>query len=995
MQPVHEFSFGPFRVDPANARLLRGTQPIPLQPKAFDVLAFLLANAGRLVTQEELTDAIWPDTIVGDSSLKSCIRQIRQALGEEARQPTYIETVHRRGYRFIGELASVNDLSPTIARVVKPSDMPEPGSLLVGREAELGQLDGWLAQALGGQRQLVFVTGGPGSGKTALVESFERRTAADPHVWIASGQCFEQFGSGEAYLPVLEAVSQLARKAGSQRLLHLLAAHAPTWLEQLPALRQKLGSAVTVKDASDATPERMLREMAEALEALTAHTPLILVIEDLHWSDYSTLDLITALARRRQRARLLVLATYRPVEVILSGHPLRAVKQDLQARGLCHELPVGLLAQPAVAEYLAARFPDAELPGDLVRLLHERTEGNPLFLVNLVDYWLTQGALASQRGELQADLPALDRGVPVSIRALIEKQLERLSPAELLILEGASIAGVEFAAAAAAAVAEGKLFDTEECCERLVRQHHFLLPKGVSEWPDGTVSARYCFGHELYHRVVYERVSVAQRRRLHERLGERLEAAYAGRLDEVTAELALHFEQARDHRRAAQYLGQAADRAARHFAHREAIAYLRRALAAVENLDPSERVPHELRLQVGLGLQLQVTMGFAAPLARDAYARARELCRQVGETPLVFPVLWGLWLFHKVRSELPRAREMAEELSTLARQCGDSALELQSHQAFAVTTLCLGEPAATVRHMELGTSLYDPAQHQGQTCLVGQDPGVACMAFGAVALWLLGFPQQAVDKCREATRLSHQLSQPSTQALALHFAAMVHQCCRDSRSALVCAELTLAIAADQGFSFWHAGGTVMRGWALAAGGSNSDGVNLLKQGIDAWSATGSVTYQTYFLALLAELLEKEGRIEEGLEAIETALSLAGTTCEGLFAAELHRLRGNLLLRRSGRSKGVLPLAEAEIRAALDIAHGQQARSLELRAAISLCRLYEQQGSLAKVLPLLAQTYGCFTEGFDSPDLEEAASILKESSKSLPEPKRKKSSGGRT
>jgi predicted ATPase/DNA-binding winged helix-turn-helix (wHTH) protein len=1002
--------FGPFQLDPPNARLMCGSRAVALQPKAFDVLAYLAEHAGRLVSQEELIDAIWPDTIVGDSSLKTCVRQIRQALGDPARQPQFIETVHRRGYRFIAAIAKADELHVVPAEdVPHPAEPSQPSALFVGRTRELLQLHAWLAQALCGERQIVFVTGGPGSGKTALVEAFEQHAAADGRVWIAGGQCFEQYGSGEAYLPVLEAVGRLARGTGREQLLRLLAAHAPTWLAQLPGLSARLAGDGNGADSPGASPERMLREMAEALEALTAETPLVLVIEDLHWGDYSTLDLVSALARRRQRARLLVLATYRPVEAVLSGHPLRAVKQDLQARRLCHEIPLGLLDERAVADYLDARFPGGGLPSGLARLLHQRTEGNPLFLVTLVDYWLAQGALSARGGsdgqadarwELRTNLEALDVGVPASIRSLIEKQLERLSPDELRILEGASVAGVEFTSAAAAAAAEQDVPAVEEHCDRLVRQHHFLLPKGVGQWPDRTVLARYRFGHELYHRVVYERVPAARRRRLHERLGQRLETAYGTKGDEIAAELALHFEQAHDHARAAAYLGQAADRAARHFAHREAADYLRRALAAVERLPESERADHELRLQVRLGLQLQVTKGFAAPEAQQAYLRARELLRHAPQSSLVFPVLWGLWLFHKVRSELPKAREMAEELHSRAAELGEPALILQSQQAYAVTTLCLGQPSLTRQHMQRATELYDPKRHHGQTFLFGQDPGVACLAFGAVALWLLGYPEQAVATSSEATRLSHELSQPSSQALALHFAAMLHQCRGDSRSALASAELALAIAADQGFSFWHAGGTVFRGWALShamvqgskfnvqgsatlnleQGTSNAEreageGIRLIQEGIQAWADTGSVTYRTYFLALLAEALEKMGRVGDALEALEEAIALAERTSEGLFEAELHRLRGQML-SRLGQAREARKRAREEFDAALQIARRQEARSLELRAAMSLCRCHEEQGKLAAVRPLLQETYDWFTEGFETPDLQAAKKLLK-------------------
>lgn len=994
-----EYCFGRFRLDPPNARLMNGRQVIALKPKAFDVLAHLVRNAGRLLTQEELLRAIWPDTIVGDSSLKSCIRQIRSALGDRVRKPLFIETVHRRGYRFIAPVTTGQ--APAQAPNDKGIPDSRPARILVGREAEFRQWDGWLAQARQGLRQIVFVIGGPGSGKSALVEAFLRRAAADPRLCVAAGQCFEHHGRSEAYLPLLEAIGRLSRDQRYEPQVRVLASRAPTWVAQLPGLRIPPGSDSPAPPAAAAPPERMLREMAEALEEMSAQTPLVLLLEDLHWADYSTLDLVSALARRRQPARLLLLATYRPVDAVLSAHPLRTVKQDLQASGLCQEVSLGLLTEAAVAEYLAARFPGGGMSHELARLLHQRTEGHPLFLVDLIDDWLAQKVLVPQTvegqpsngaaWELKADLKALSLGVPASIRALIEKQLERLSPDEARVLEGASVAGVEFAAAAAAAAVQGELVHVEECCESLARRHHFLQPKGSADWPDGTISAHYRFGHELYHRVVSERVAGARRRLLHQRLAERLEAAHPSAA-EPAAELALHFEQGRDPVKAVHYLELAANRAGRNYAHREAIDYLRRALSAVERSPVPKRRADELRLQLTLGLQLQITQGFGARDAKRAYARARELCREVGETPLLFPVLWGLWLTHKVRSELPTARAMAQELFALAEKIQDPALVLQAHQALAVTTLCLGEPAATCENMRRGTALYDPKRHHGHTFMFGQDPGVACLAFGALAQWLLGYPDQALRTSREACRLSHELSQPSSQSLALHFAAMVHQCRRESRAALANAELTRSIAADQGFKFWHAGGTVMRGWALAESGELADGIAAMRQGLDSWQATGSVTYRTYFLALLAEMLGRNGCADEGLLVLDDALALVQRTSERLYEAELHRLRGELLLlpsaaksdaskadkptaRRKAPKSSVQTEAEGCFQKAMVVARRQQAKSLELRAVMSLTRLRRQQGRQAQVTPWLAEILGWFTEGFETLDLQEATTLF--------------------
>lgn len=920
-----DFGFGPFRLDVANARLLCDGRPIAIKPKVFDVLAHLVRNAGRLVSQEELLESVWPETIVGDSSLKSCIRQIRQVLGDDARRPRFIETLHRRGYTFIAPVAA-GPSSPAAFQI-------ESSKLLVGRDRELAQLHELLEEARDGQRRLVFITGGPGSGKTAVSEIFLRRASSIANVIIASGQCFEQFGSGEPYLPMLDALGRLGRGSEGDRLKQALTSHASTWLAYLPALRADgpgVASATRV-----APPERMLREMAEALERFTTQTTLILFLEDLHWADHSTLDLLSALARRREPARLMILATYRPVEAVLTGHPLRAVKQDLQARGLCRELALGLLNEDAVTQFLAARFPDGQLPGELAQFLHEHTEGLPLFLVNLIDDWLTQGILKKSDAvwRLEADLETLAINVPASIRALIEKQLERLTPDELQALEAASVAGVEFSAAAATAALGGELLQVEESCESLTRRHHFLVRRGVFRWPDGTESSSYRFSHELVHRVVSEAIPGARRRRLHQQLAVRVEAAYGARSGDIAPELALHFDSGMDPAKAVYYLQVAADRAARQFAHREAIDYLRRGLAAIERLSPSERIEPESRLQLSLGVQLQVTGGFADTQARRAFARGRELADQSSASPQMFSALWGLWLYHKARSELATANSMAQELLVLAEELRNSSLVLQAHQALAVTALCLGEPAETRRHMELANELYDRARHHVHTFSFGQDPGVACRAFGGLALWLLGEPDRALETCRDALRLSHELVQPSSQALALHFTAMVHQCRREGEAALACADLALTIAAEEGHSFWKAGATVMRGWALAECRQRSEGIELMRQGIESCEASGNVTYCTYYLALLAEALGNDGQVEEGLAQLDRAEELVQRSGERLFESEVLRLRGELILRQSAKSSR--KDAERQFRKALAIAKKQRARSLELRARESL------------------------------------------------------------
>src|SRR5215831_14834 len=484
----------PVRLDLHNAWVWQGAQRLTLTPKAFAVLRYLMEHAGRVVTKEELLQAVWAGTVVSDAALTTCMWEIRRGLGEAAQDPQYIETVHRRGYRWIAPL-------PTTAQPIQQATLRgqrrHAALPVVGREAEFEHLHYWLEQARGGVRQIVFVAGEAGIGKTTLVDAWLERVGTE-EIWSARGQCIEHYGSGEAYLPVLEALGRLCRQPGPARLIGLLRQYAPTWLVQLPWLLSPAERDAVQREVQGTTRERMLREMAEALEVLTVETPLVLILEDLHWSDTATLDLLAVLARRREAARLLLIGTYRPVDVIVREHPLRGLTQELQLHGHCTELLLEGLTEAEIAAYLAARFPGSGLPPELAWVLLQRTEGNPLFLVNVVEYLMAQRVLVQGTGgwELHGGVEAVERGVPESLRQMIERHSARLSPEDQRVLEVASVVGVEFAAAAVAA-ALGAEEQVEERCTALARRQHFLSSRGRSEWPDGTVTAHYRFRHAL------------------------------------------------------------------------------------------------------------------------------------------------------------------------------------------------------------------------------------------------------------------------------------------------------------------------------------------------------------------------------------------------------------------------------------------------------------------------------------------------------------------
>jgi predicted ATPase/DNA-binding winged helix-turn-helix (wHTH) protein len=993
--------FDPFCLDTANQCLWRGAQAINLRPKAFAVLDYLLRRPGQLVTKEELLDALWPETFVGDAVLKNAIRQIRETLDDDPKSPRFIETAHRRGYRFIGriteggqspaagqEVRSLNTVTGSLRRATGPLHG------FVGRDEALSRMRGWLEKMLSGKRQVIFITGEAGIGKTALVDTFARGVAADRSIRVSRGQCLEQYGTGEAYLPVLEAIGRLCRE--HEPVIDVLRAHAPMWLLQMPSLVSASDRQLLNREMFGATRERMLREMGEALEALTADLPLVLILEDLHWSDYSTLDLISYLARQRQAAQLMLIGTYRTAELIVSGHPLKAVKRELLAKQQCEELPLEYLSEEAIAKYLSVRFPANRFPAALAGLIHERTEGNPLFMVNAVDYLVAERLIGEREAnwELVVEIGRVEVRVPDSIKQMIEKQLDHLDANEQRTLEAASVAGAEFSTLAVAAGLAEDRAPVEARCDELARQGQFIQDCGVQVLPNGEAVSHYSFIHALYRNVLYERASASRRVQLHRRIGEQGEALYGERAREIAPELAMHFERGSSYKQAIKYLQQAADNALRRFAYREAVGLARRALELLWKLpDTTERAEQELCLQLTIGVPLIATEGYAAPEVGSVYLRARELCQQLGETPDVSEVLWGLWTFYILRAEFGTAREIAEEFLRLAERLPYPSLAVRGHWATEITFAHLGEFALALEHYEKALLLYDPKKHLDDGVLYALNPGVAMPCFAAWALWFLGQPDQALARIQEALALARELSEPLSLAHALLFAAILYQLRRDVPMAQEHADAALAISNEHGLAMYQAMATVMQGWVMIEAGQQEAAIEQMRQGLAALQAMDTELVRPHFLALLADALDKTRQVEEGLRVLEEALALVHRNGEGYYEAELHRLKGELLLVQSaGRdlSRAAtggqavveverLALANAEgcLNQSIKVAQRQKAKSWELRAVMSLARLYQSQGKHEQAPALLTEIYDKFTEGFDTPDLREAKALLDE------------------
>ena len=469
------------------------------------------------------------------------------------------------------------------------------------------------------------------------------------------------------------------------------------------------------RSGQGATRERMLRELPEALEALTTEALLVLVLEDLHWRDQATIDLLSMIARRREPARLLVRGTYRPADVALSDHALKAVKEELRVRGACTEVPLEFLAESAVGEYLTRRFTRHRLPAPFQRLLHQATDGNPFFVVTMVDYLIAQGVLVEDQGgwTLRTSAEEALRGTPESLRHLIEQQVARLSEKQQRLLESTSVVGVEFSAALGAAGLDESVEQVEAECETLVRRGQFVRALRAATFPEGTITGRYGFVHALCQSVLYARVWEVQRMRGHRRIGEQEERLWGAHARERAAELAMHFERGQDFQRAIPYLHQAAKNALRRYAYQDAIALATRALEVLRAVpDSPARSQRELALHMLLGTVLLVIKGPAAPEVGVLYSRARELCQQLEDTASLLPTLVGLYTFHAFAGELRRTLEIAEELLRRAQDTQERDFLVEAYAYQGNIHYHLGEYVAAAQHCESALALYDEQRHR-------------------------------------------------------------------------------------------------------------------------------------------------------------------------------------------------------------------------------------------------------------------------------------------
>jgi DNA-binding winged helix-turn-helix (wHTH) protein/predicted ATPase len=960
------FSLGPHRLNVETGELLHAGRTVKVTLKSMHVLLALAQRAGEVVTKDDLFRTVWKDRVVSDAALTSCIQELRDALQDEARRPRYIETLHRRGYRLLVPLVPSLETAP-----------PPSPSTLVGRVAELAALEGRWARALSGRCQIVFVLGEPGIGKTALLDAFSAQHAHSGELAYTTGRCAEHYGQSEAYLPLLDAITQLCRGPHAERLLQILRRHAPGWLAQLPSLLDDSELEMLQRRAVGATRERMLRELADALVAMCADIPSILRLEDLHWSDASTLDWLGFIARRAEAARLLILISARPTESLPREHPLAALFAELALAPHCGVLRLAQLTPADVGEYLASRFGADPAGGAqsaaLTHAIYARTEGNPLFVVNVANDLVARGVLVERDGRwtLADRVEEIARMIPDDLRRLIELQLDRLSAQERATLEAASAAGEEFSAAMVAAALQEHTEAVETRCSELARRALFLRDAGSESWPDGSHASRYAFRHALYRATLYERVPAARRARLHAAIGDRIEAGFLEYARERAAELATHFERGRDLPRAVIYHHAAGDNAGARSAAREAIEHYQRALQLLAKLPEShQHTQREIALNIALGPHLLASKGFGAPEAEQLYKRAQTLCDRIGATRELFTALWGLWLYVSGHEHLDDARQICDQLLELATGARDPSLLLQAHHAFWATSFERGELLECFSHASAGAEIYVAGEHAGMAARFGNHDAGACGRwFHALALTLHGDIAGARATSLAAIKLTDEIAHPFSQTLALCFAAMLEQMAGEPTAAARHAEKSARLASEHGFEMIGAWAKCISGWAIAMDRAPEGGMAIIREGLVAASATGTRQFQPYFHGVLAEACLRAGRIPEGVAAVRSGLEAARATNERFYEAELHRLEGELERAQRAPERSAVAFERS-----IEIAQRQAAHLLEVRTLVSLLRGDEAQARRAELQQRLADLLERLGPPFDGVDAGQALAL---------------------
>ena len=855
----------------------------------------------------------------------------------------------------------------------------------VGRELEKAALREEFAGALSGRAAMVCVSGEPGIGKTTLVEDYLSELARGPAHLVARGRCSERLAGAEAYLPILDAIEDLLKDDPGNVIEAAFDRHAPSWRRQVAPFDTGPGAA-----APPASQERLKRELAAFLAEITEHSPLVLFVEDLHWADASTVDLLAYVLTRLSDHRLFTIITYRPSELQLSSHPFLALKLDLQTKGIARELPLAFLTENEVRALLALRFPGSAFPPDLAHLVHARTEGNPLFVADVAEYLKVKDVIREVDGKwtLAGSLPDLERDLPESMRSMVQRKIGQLSETDNQLLVAASVQGYEFDSAVVAAALELEPADVEERLVELERVYTFVQRRDEHEFPDGALTTRYRFVHVLYQNVLYSSLSVSRRVQLSKSVAETLLKFQKGAPGPFAAELGFLFESARDADRASHFFALAARGAAKVFANQEAAVLARRGLTLLAKVEESpERQRRELTLQSVLGTSLAATQGYAAGDVLTAMARARVIAEELGQQPELAPVIWGLFAYYLVSGDLPEARSVCDQFIRFAQSTNDPMLLVGAHCAMGICSYYLGEVEKAAENCALADKYYETEKRAMYHAVYRMDPGVFIHSEHARTLFILGHADKALKERDRAVQLGKESPDPRSYALPLLFAGVLHQLRREPEKTLEYTSQAIAICDEHGIAQERVWALAVHGWALVHSGKQEEGLKEIEASLAIQRSRHAELNLTYAMRMLADSMNTAGRYVHARDTAREGLKISERHGEVASKIELYRIMGEsaAALARTGETEaathtrsGSSLSPEACFRAAVELAHKQTAKLLELRATVSLAREMHGRGLTVEARDMVQRIRDQLVEGSDTPDVLDAENFLRAS-----------------
>ena len=844
-----------------------------------------------------------------------------------------------------------------------------PGGLtpLVGRENEVGLLSERWQRVCESQGQVVVLSGEAGIGKSRLVQVLKEEVISEPHVlWECRSSPYYQ---NTALHPITELLQRVVDGQSDDdpvtRLDKLEAFLSQSRLavsDTVPLLAPLLSIPLpeTCYPPLALSPQQQRQKTLESLVALVleqaVHQPVLLILEDLRWTDPTTLELLDLLIDQAPTARLLMLLTSRP-----------EFQSPWRHRSYLTQIMLNRLSRSQIALMAKRVAAGQTLPGEVLQQIVDKTDGIPLFVEEITKTVLESGMLKEVDGHYQLADTVSILSIPATLQDSLMARLDRLGMAKG-VAQYASVIGRQFSYELLQAVSGLDETMLQHELERLVAAE-LVYQRGVIP------QATYTFKHALIQDSAYQSLLRTTKQGYHQRLAEVLVEQFPHTVESQPALLALHYTEAGVYAQAIVYWLRAGEQAMQRSANLEAIRHLTRGIELLEELPvTAERTQQELMLYVALSTCLASTKGPAAPEAAQAYNRARELCQQTGNASPNLPVLFGLWRFYLTSAQLSTAKDLVSQLLRHTQRMQDPDVLVEVHLALGSSLFFLGDLTASQEQLAQGMSYYDSRQHRSHTFFYGQDPGVVQLSHLSVVLWLLGFPNRAQQNSDDALMLAREVSHPYSLVFALSYIASLHQLRREIEDIQGRTEEAISLATEHGFTQWVVHHMMLQDYCMAESSERENAINQLCWSLSAWQDTGALLALPYYLALLAEVYETANRPDEGLAAVHEALNIVDKTGERWFEAELYRLTGELLLKQSVPD---VTQAEAAFQQALDIARSQQAKSWELRAAMSLSRLWQQQGKRRDAYDLLAPVYTWFTEGFDTADLIEAKSLLDE------------------